>query len=61
MDFKPGGILTPAVTYYQNTHPWKSEVFVPLQPTAEQLRQAATIIAFQTEIDLIDTSWMDEQ
>jgi hypothetical protein len=61
MDFKPGGILAPAVTHYQNTHPWKSEVILPLRPTAEQLEQAATIVAFQEEIDLIDTSFLDEQ
>ncbi|MFD9465311.1 hypothetical protein [Streptomyces sp. NPDC060027] len=60
MDFKPGGILAPTVTYYQNTHPWKSEVFLPLRPTPEQLVQAATIVAFQDEIDLIDTSFLED-
>jgi len=60
MEFKPGGILAPAVTYYQNTHPWKGEVFLPLKPTREQLEQAAVIVAFQDEIDLIDTSWLED-
>lgn len=60
MDFEPGGILNPGVTYYRNTHPWKSEVIVPLQPTPEQLDRAALIVAFQNEIELIDTSFLDE-
>ncbi|MFG3585160.1 hypothetical protein [Streptomyces sp. NPDC047990] len=60
MDYKPGGILAPAVTYYQNTHPWKCDVVVPLKPTPEQLEQAVTIVAFQDEIDLIDTSFLED-
>lgn len=60
MDFKSGGILNPGVAYYQNVHPWKSEVFVPLNPTPEQLEQAAVIVAFQGEIELIDTSFLED-
>jgi hypothetical protein len=60
MDFEPGGILNPGVTYYRNTHPWKSEVIVPLRPTPEQLEQAEAIVTFQREIDLLDTSFLDE-
>jgi len=61
MDFEPGGILNPGVTVYQNTHPWKGEVFLPLRPNPEQLEQAAMIVAFQDEIEMLDTSWLDEQ
>jgi hypothetical protein len=60
MDFEPGGILNPGVTYYRNRHPWKSEVIVPLRPTPEQLEQAEAIITFQREIDLLDTSFLDD-
>lgn len=60
MDFKNGGILAPGVTYFRNTHPWKGEVFLPLRPTPEQLEQAATIVAFQDEIELIDTSFLED-
>ncbi|WP_369167748.1 hypothetical protein AB5J49_07770 [Streptomyces sp. R28] len=60
MDFEPGGILNPGVAYYRNTHPWKSEVFLPLRPTPEQLEQAATIVAFQDEIELLDTSFLED-
>lgn len=61
MDFEPGGILEPGVTYYQNTHPWKGEVFLPLRPTPEQLEAAALIKALQDDIEMLDTSWLDEQ
>ncbi|MFF3928260.1 hypothetical protein [Streptomyces hirsutus] len=60
MDFERGGILNPGVAYYRNTHPWKSETVLPLRPTPEQIEQAALVAAFQEEIDLIDTSWLDE-
>jgi hypothetical protein len=58
--YKNGGILAPEVTYYRNVHPWKCEVFLPLGPTPEQIRDALLIKAFQDEIDLIDTSALDE-
>jgi hypothetical protein len=58
--YKNGGILAPGVTYYRNVHPWKCEVFLPLRPTPEQIRDAVLITAFQDEIDLIDTSALDE-
>jgi hypothetical protein len=60
MDFKPGGILNPGVVRYQNTHPWKCEVFLPLRPTPEQIETAVLIRAFQDEIDLIDTSFLED-
>jgi hypothetical protein len=60
MDFKPGGILNPGVAYYQNTHPWKCEPIVPLQPTPEQVEAVVLIRAFQDEIDLIDTSFLED-
>lgn len=60
MDFEPGGILNPGVTYYQNTHPWKGEPILPLRPTREELEQAAAIVAFQDEIELLDTSFLDD-
>jgi hypothetical protein len=61
MDFKPGGALDPQPTHYRNTHPWKTEFIVPLTPTPEQIAYVATVMAFQSEIDLLDTSWLDEQ
>ncbi|MEU3826429.1 hypothetical protein AB0F36_14090 [Streptomyces sp. NPDC029080] len=60
MDFQPGGVLSPAVAYYQTAHPWKCEAFLPFRPTLEQLEQAATIAAFHDEIDLIDTSFLED-
>ncbi|MDH6448143.1 hypothetical protein M2155_000551 [Streptomyces sp. SAI-119] len=60
MDYENGGILAPGVTYYQNTHPWKSDVIVPLNPTPEQLEQAALIVAFQDDIEMIDTSFLED-
>lgn len=58
--YKNGGILVPGVAYYRNAHPWKCEVFLPLRPTPGQIMDAALIRAFQDEIDLIDTSALDE-
>lgn len=58
--YRSGGILNPGVAYYRNTHPWKSEVFLPLRPTPEQLLGAVLIKAFQDEIEMIDTSFLDE-
>lgn len=60
MDFEPGGILEPGVAYWRNAHPWKCEPIIPLRPTSEQVEAAASIKAFQDEIDLIDTSALDE-
>ncbi|MFF4090432.1 hypothetical protein ACFYY9_26650 [Streptomyces nigra] len=60
MDFEPGGILNPGEAYYRNTHPWKSEVFLPLNPTPEQLEQAARIKAFQDDIEMLDTSFLED-
>ncbi|WP_437051998.1 hypothetical protein [Streptomyces sp. enrichment culture] len=60
MDFKPGGILNPGEAFYQNTHPWKTEAFLPLSPTPEQLEQAALIKTFQDDIELLDTSFLDD-
>lgn len=41
-------------------HPWKVEFTVPLNATPEQRAYVAKVMAFQTQIDLIDTSWLDE-
>ncbi|WP_194235935.1 hypothetical protein [Streptomyces acidicola] len=41
-------------------HPWKTEFIVPLQPTPEQVAYVVTIKAFQDQIELLDTSWLDE-
>ncbi|WP_326806622.1 hypothetical protein OHB04_02200 [Streptomyces sp. NBC_01775] len=61
MDFKPGGYLpTESSWTVVNTHPWKCIPMVPLNATPEQIRRAATVLAFQDEIDLIDTSALDE-
>lgn len=60
MDFEPGGFLSPTVTHYQNPHPWKSEVWLPLRPSPGQLLYAAAIVAFQDEIELIDSSFLDD-
>jgi hypothetical protein len=60
-DYNPGGFVPDGPIKARFTHPWKYEPILPLRPTPEQLEQAATIKAFQDEIDLIDTSWMDEQ
>ncbi|WP_432130681.1 hypothetical protein [Streptomyces tendae] len=60
MDFKPGGILNPGEALYRNTHPWKSEVFLPLNPTPEQLEQAALIKVFQDDVEMLDTSFLDD-
>lgn len=64
MDFKPGGLLGASMVDIRDLgepHPWKTEFIVPLRPTPEQLAYVATVKAFQDEIDLIDTSWLDEQ
>ncbi|MET7687971.1 hypothetical protein ABZT06_08320 [Streptomyces sp. NPDC005483] len=58
--YKNGGILDPGAAYYRNAHPWKCEVFLPLRPTPEQIEVAVLIRAFQDDIDLIDTSALDE-
>lgn len=58
--YKNGGILVAGVAHYRNTHPWKCDVILPLRPSPEQIRDAAVIVAFQDEIDLIDTSALDE-
>ncbi|MEV5347221.1 hypothetical protein [Streptomyces achromogenes] len=60
MDFKPGGMLAPTAMYYENTHPWKGEVWLPLRPSPQQLLHAAMIVTFQDEIELIDTSSLDD-
>lgn len=60
MDFEPGGILNPGEAFYRNTHPWRSELFLPLRPNPEQIQTAALITAFQDEIEMIDTSFLDE-
>jgi hypothetical protein len=60
MDFEPGGILNPGEAYYCNTHPWRGEIFLPLNPTPEQLEQAALIKAFQDDIEMLDTSFLDD-
>ncbi|MGW4493804.1 hypothetical protein [Streptomyces sp. NPDC004376] len=60
MDFKPGGFLGAPAAPHENTHPWKADVFLPFRPTPEQLEQAAAIVTFQREIDLIDTSFLAE-
>lgn len=62
-EFKPGGFLSDEPRDVRDLvapHPWKSLVFVPMQPTPDQIEAADAIAAFQHEIDLLDTSWMDE-
>jgi hypothetical protein len=65
MDFKPGGLLGADglvdIRDLGAPHPWKTEFIVPLKPTPEQVAYVATVMAFQSQIDLIDTSWLDEQ
>lgn len=65
MDFKPGslpGAIGPAdIRDLSRPHPWKTEFIVPLRPTPEQVAYVVTVKAFQEEIDLLDTSWLDEQ
>jgi hypothetical protein len=58
--YRNGGILEPRAAFYRNDHPWKSEVFLPLRPTPDQIAFAILVTAFQDEIDLIDTSALDE-
>lgn len=58
--YRNGGILEPGTAFYRNDHPWKSEVFLPFRPTPEQIEFVVLIQAFQDEIDLIDTSALDE-
>ncbi|WP_159062972.1 hypothetical protein [Streptomyces scabiei] len=58
--YRNGGILSPGMACGRNTHPWKTEFIVPLKPTPEQVAHVAAVMAFQSQIDLIDTSWLDE-
>lgn len=64
MDFNPGGLVGDCgpvdIRDLGRPHPWKTEFIVPLSPTPEQMAYVATVRAFQGEIDLIDTSWLDE-
>lgn len=60
LGFNPGGLVPNGPQLGMNRHPWKCEPVLPLRPTQEQVEHAALIVAFQDEIDLIDTSWMDE-
>lgn len=65
MDFKPGGLLGVSgpvdIRDLGRPHPWKTEFIVPLQATLEQRAYVAAVMEFQSEIDLLDTSWLDEQ
>lgn len=65
MDFKPGGLIGDCgpidIRDLGEPHPWKTEFIVPLRPTAKQIACVANVMAFQDEIDLIDTSWLDER
>jgi hypothetical protein len=65
MDFKHGGFVgdTGPVGFgaLGQPHPWKAEFIVPLNATPEQLAYVCDVMAFQSEIDLIDTSWLDER
>ncbi|GAA1888588.1 hypothetical protein GCM10009837_08080 [Streptomyces durmitorensis] len=66
MDFKPGGLVPdgPIELYpyaYHRPHPWKAEFLVPLAATPGQVAYVLTVQAFQKEIELLDTSWLDEQ
>jgi hypothetical protein len=65
MDFKPGGLPgadgLADIRDLGPPHPWKTEFIVPLKATPEQVAYVATVMAFQSQIDLIDTSWLDEQ
>ncbi|WP_428956258.1 hypothetical protein [Streptomyces sp. cg35] len=64
MDFKPGGFGLPKepveLRDIIKPHPWKGEIFVPLEATPEQRAEAVAIEAFRMEIDLLDTSALDE-
>lgn len=60
MSYERGGYVPSEPTRIVNRHPWKCEPIVPLKPTPEQIEHAASIVAFQEEIDLIDTSALDE-
>lgn len=64
MDFKPGGFLggcdSVDIRDLGEPHPWKTEFIVPLKPTPEQVAYVVTVKAFQDEIELLDTSWLDE-
>ncbi|GAA2199966.1 hypothetical protein [Streptomyces bangladeshensis] len=64
MGFKPGGLLGAEITDLRAVmppHPWKTTFIVPLLATPEQRAYVATVMAFQSQIDLLDTSWLDEQ
>ncbi|MYX67328.1 hypothetical protein K388_05617 [Streptomyces sp. KhCrAH-43] len=67
MDFKPGGLPGLQVGEMQDLrdivepHPWKARFFIFPSASNEQLEHVATVMAFQAEIDLLDTSWLDEQ
>lgn len=64
MEFKPGGWVNDCAPVDMHDlgkpHPWKAEFIVPLKPTPEQIEYIARVMAFQNEIELLDTSWLDE-
>ncbi|MFE9398693.1 hypothetical protein [Streptomyces flavidovirens] len=64
-DFKPGGLGSipdgpQDIRDVATPHPWKTEFIVPLNPTPDQVIEVATVMAFQAQIELLDTSWLDE-
>lgn len=65
MDFKPGGYIPGEPVdldpyAYHRPHPWKAEFLVPLNATPEQRAYVDEVQKFQTEIDLIDTSFLED-
>lgn len=62
-DFKPGGFIPEGPRDFRDfatRHSWKDELIVPLNPTREQLAAAVAVVTFRAQIDLLDTSWLDE-
>ncbi|NEC67369.1 hypothetical protein [Streptomyces sp. SID9727] len=66
MDFKPGGLPGLQVGQTQelcdlgDPHPWATEFFLAPNASHAQRTHVATVMAFQAEIDRLDTSWLNE-